>query len=47
MKRAAEFGVTLPSIDVTDLSNAMLDQVVNGFTKEPLLNEDLVQLGKK
>ena len=36
----------LPSVDVTELSVALLDQVVNGFEREPLMNDDLVRMGK-
>ncbi|KAI8625513.1 NAD(P)-binding protein [Xylariaceae sp. FL1651] len=34
----------IPSIHVTDLAAAMLDQVVNGFEKEPLMPEDLIRI---
>ncbi|KAI8949338.1 NAD(P)-binding protein [Xylaria longipes] len=34
----------IPSIDVVDLVAAMLDQVVRGFEKEPLLPEDLIRI---
>ncbi|KAI1454778.1 NAD(P)-binding protein [Annulohypoxylon moriforme] len=37
----------IPSISVVDLSKAMLDQVVNGFEKEPLMPEDLARIAKK
>lgn len=36
-----------PNVDVTDVALAMLDQVINGFEKEPLQNDDLVRLGRK
>ena len=39
--------ISLPSIPVQALSAAMLDQVLNGFTKEPLDNEDLAKLGNE
>jgi hypothetical protein len=35
----------VPKVALNEISFAMLDQVVNGFEKEPLLNEDLVRLG--
>ena len=41
------FVMSLPSVSVVDISAGMLDQVVNGFEKDPLMNEDLVRLGKK
>ncbi|KAI0435879.1 NAD(P)-binding protein [Xylaria telfairii] len=34
----------IPSINVADLVAAMLDQVVGGFEKEPLMPEDLVRI---
>ena len=37
----------LPSISVAEISAAMLREVVNGFEKEPLENEDLVRIGRK
>ncbi|EXJ57465.1 hypothetical protein A1O7_07813 [Cladophialophora yegresii CBS 114405] len=39
--------VSLPSITVVEIAAAMLDQVMNGFEKDPLLNEDLVRIGQK
>ncbi|KAI2463331.1 NAD(P)-binding protein [Annulohypoxylon bovei var. microspora] len=39
--------VGIPSISVVDLAKAMLDQVVNGFEKEPLMPEDLARIAKK
>jgi hypothetical protein len=35
-----------PTGDLNEIVAAMLDQVVNGFEKEPLMNEDLVRIGK-
>jgi len=37
----------LPSISVQEVAAAMIDQVVNGFEKDPLLNEDLRRIGAK
>ncbi|KAI0455124.1 NAD(P)-binding protein [Xylaria acuta] len=34
----------IPSIDVVDLVAAMLDQVIRGFEKEPLMPEDLIKI---
>ncbi|KAJ2989678.1 hypothetical protein NUW58_g3346 [Xylaria curta] len=34
----------IPSIDVVDLVAAMIDQVVEGFEKEPLMPEDLIKI---
>lgn len=39
--------VSLPSVSVTECSATMLDQVTNGFDKEPLTNEDLVRIGRR
>lgn len=36
----------VPSIDVDEVAAAMLYEVTHGFSKEPLLDEDLVRLGK-
>ncbi|KAI6083357.1 NAD(P)-binding protein [Hypoxylon rubiginosum] len=36
----------VPSINVVDLTAVMLDQVINGFEKDPLLTEDLARLAK-
>jgi hypothetical protein len=37
----------VPNIGVGELVAAMLDQVENGFEKEPLQNDDLARIGKK
>ena len=39
--------VSLPSIYVHEISAAMLHEVVNGFEKEPLMNEDLVRIARE
>ena len=46
IKNATERGFSLPSINVTDLCLGMIDQVIAGFEKEPLGNDDLIELGK-
>ncbi|KAF3071122.1 putative nucleoside-diphosphate-sugar epimerase protein [Daldinia childiae] len=38
--------VGIPSISVVDLATAMLDQVINGFEKDPLMPEDLIRIAK-
>jgi len=38
---------SLPSLSVVEMSAAMLDQVLNGFEKDPLTNEDLVRIGRR
>ncbi|KAK3325133.1 hypothetical protein B0H66DRAFT_599319 [Apodospora peruviana] len=37
----------LPTVDVREMAAALLDQVVNGFEKEPLASDDLTRIGKK
>lgn len=37
---------SVPSITVSQISVAMLDQVVNGFEKDPLLNDDLIMIAE-
>ncbi|KAI1759073.1 NAD(P)-binding protein [Hypoxylon sp. FL1150] len=36
----------IPSINVADLAEVMLDQVINGFEKDPLVPEDLVRIAQ-
>ena len=38
--------VSVPSVSVEELAAAMLQQVRDGFEKEPLLNEDLQRIGR-
>jgi hypothetical protein len=37
----------VPSVGLSEVSAAMLHQVVHGFEKEPLENEDLVRIGRQ
>ncbi|KPM36032.1 Succinate-semialdehyde dehydrogenase [NADP(+)] [Neonectria ditissima] len=37
----------LASVGITEISAAMLNQVVHGFEKEPLFTEDLVRIGRE
>lgn len=37
----------MPSISVVDICAAMLEQVLDGFEKDPLMNDDLARLGQK
>ena len=39
--------ISMPSVTVTECSAAMLDQVANGFEKEPLVNKDLIRIGRR
>ena len=47
MASVAGFTMSMPSISNQALSAGMLDQVMNGFEKEPLENDDLVRIGTK
>jgi hypothetical protein len=35
------------NVSVTEVAAAMLDQIINGYEKEPLQNDDLVRIGRK
>lgn len=37
----------LPKIELTDIAAALLDQVVNGFEKDTLSNDDMIRIGQK
>ncbi|KAK3305261.1 uncharacterized protein B0T15DRAFT_531771 [Chaetomium strumarium] len=39
--------IGLPRIQVSEIAAALLDQVVSGFEKDTLRNEDLVRIGQK
>jgi hypothetical protein len=39
--------VGVPKVEVTEIAATMVDQVVNGFEKDTLLNEDLVRIGSE
>ncbi|KAI2602648.1 putative nucleoside-diphosphate-sugar epimerase [Hypoxylon sp. NC1633] len=39
-----QWTIGIPSISVMDLATALLDQVVNGFEKDPLMPEDLARI---
>ncbi|KAJ6512996.1 putative nucleoside-diphosphate-sugar epimerase [Mycena sanguinolenta] len=47
--RAEQLRATMgvPSVTVEEVSAAMLQQVLGGIEKEPLMNEDLVRIGRK
>ncbi|MCJ1281759.1 hypothetical protein MMC26_001082 [Xylographa opegraphella] len=40
-----KYVMSVPNITVAEISAAMLHEIVNGFEKEPLENEDLVRIG--
>jgi hypothetical protein len=44
---ALKWAMGVPSIGLEQISTAMLDQVVYGFEKDTLTNEDLVRLAKE
>ena len=37
----------IPEVHLLELAAAMVDQCVNGITKDPLWNEDLIEIGRK
>jgi hypothetical protein len=39
--------IGLPTVDLSQIAATLLDQAVNGFEKDTLLNEDLVRIGQK
>ncbi|CAD6564827.1 MAG: hypothetical protein ASARMPREDX12_004449 [Alectoria sarmentosa] len=42
-----KYAMSLPNVDVTEVSAAMLHEVIHGFEKEPLENDDLVTIGRQ
>lgn len=39
--------IGLPEIDNSQIAATLIDQVVNGFEKDTLLNQDLARIGSK
>lgn len=39
--------IGLPKIQLNEVAAALLDQAINGFDKETLMNEDLVRIGQR
>lgn len=39
--------IGLPKVDVSEIAATLLDQAINGFDKDTLLNEDLVSIGRR
>lgn len=37
----------LPTIDLQDISAALLDQVIEGFEKDTLFSDDMTRIGQK
>lgn len=47
MKKMLEtFGHT-PTVYLSELAAAMIDQCLNGVTKDPLWSEDLIEIGQR
>lgn len=44
---AMKYVMSLPSVSVAEISAAMLHEVIHGFEKEPLENDDLVRIGRQ
>ncbi|MCJ1395203.1 hypothetical protein MMC18_008086 [Xylographa bjoerkii] len=44
---ALKYAMSVPNVQVAEVSAAMLHEVVHGFEKEPLENEDLVRIGRQ
>ena len=42
-----QYVMSVPNIDVSVISAAMLHEVIHGFEKEPLGNDDLVRIGNQ
>lgn len=38
---------SVPHIELTDIAAAMLDQVISGFEKHTLSNDDLARIGQR
>jgi len=39
--------IGLPTVDVSEIAAALLDQAIKGIEKDTLLNEDLIRIGQK
>lgn len=37
----------IPEVDLTEVAAAMLDQVLRGFERDTLSNDDLVRIGRR
>ena len=42
-----KYTASVPSVSVAECSAALLHEVVHGFTKEPLENDDLIKIGRE
>jgi hypothetical protein len=44
---AVHYGMNVPSVKVEQCAAAMLEQVVKGIEREPMLNDDLVEVAER
>ncbi|MCJ1413748.1 hypothetical protein MMC32_000072 [Xylographa parallela] len=42
-----KYAMSVPNLTVEEISAAMLDEIINGFQKETLENDDLVRIGRQ
>ena len=42
-----KYVMSVPSVGVAEIAAAMLHEIINGFQKEPLENDDLVRIGRQ
>ena len=42
-----KYVMSVPNVKVSEISAAMLHEIINGFQKEPLENDDLVRIGRQ
>jgi hypothetical protein len=47
LQTAGRTVIGLPKIELSKVAAALLDQAVNGFDKETLINEDLIRIGQQ
>lgn len=42
-----KYVISVPIVDVAEISAALLHEVIHGFEKEPLDNDDLIRIGRQ
>lgn len=47
LSRFGRTAIGLPIVDVSEVAAALIDQSLNGFEKDTLLNDDLISIGQK
>lgn len=47
VKTIARTIIGLPKVDVRQIATTLVNQAVNGFEKDTLLNQDLIRIGSK